>query len=358
MPFRRMFVNQRSSRRRLAFESLEARRLMAVTTSLNNGTLSITGDAAADDIAVVGTPNPGEFTIMGRNGTTVDGMASLTIPGVTADLFLDLRDGDNVVDMDNVYIARDIVVVGGSGDDLIRLGETSPVSPARDLTVVCGPGDDVILQPSYHVFVGRDSAVVGALDNDSIVLTGASALGSISVVTHAGSQNIVFDGCTAGVSLTVSTFIGADNIAILRSSASQYISVSSSDTSSIYLDTVFAGIQLALATGGDAATVTLARSSLAQASISTHGLGTRVVIYGNQVTQDVLSLTTRQGNDQVEISYNVANAGLNAYFAEGDDLLTLIGNSARVGSFDGGPGINRLTQAGNLFGMFSTSNFI
>jgi hypothetical protein len=331
---------------------------MAVTAALNSGTLTITGDAAADDIAVVGTANPGEFTITGRNGTTVDGMASVTISGVTADLVVDLRDGDDVFDMDNVYIARDIVVMAGSGDDFIRLGQTSPVSPARDLTVVCGSGDDVILQPSYHVFVGRDSAVVGALDNDSIVLTGASAQGSISVVTHAGSQNIVFDGCTAGVSLSVSTFIGADNIAILRSSASQYISVSSSDSSSIYLDTIFAGIQLALATGGDAATVTLARSSIAQASISTHGLGTRVVIYGNLVTQDVLSLTTRQGNDQVEISYNVAPIGLNAYFAEGDDLLTLIGNSSQVGSFDGGPGTNQLTQAGNRFGMFSVSNFI
>jgi hypothetical protein len=358
MLFRKRTASRRTSNNRLAFEQLESRRLTAVTTSLNSGTLSITGDAAADDIAIVGTANPGEFTITGRSGTTVDGMASVTIPGVTADLVIDMRDGENVVDLDNVYIARDIVVIGGSGDDLIRLGQTSPVSPARDLTVVCGPGEDVILQPSYHVFVGRDSAVVGALDNDSIVLTGASAQGSISVVTHAGSQNVVFDGCTAGGSLSVSNFIGADNIAILRSSASQYISVSSSHTTSIYLDTVFAGIQLALHVGGDANTVTLARSSLAQASISTQGVGTRVIIYGNSVTQGVLSLTTREGNDQVEISYNVAPAGLNAYFAEGDDGVTLIGNSSQVASFDGGPGTNRLSQAGNRFGMFSASNFI
>jgi hypothetical protein len=46
-----------NSRRTLAFEQFEPRRLMAVTTSLNNGSLSILGDSAGDDIAIVGTAN-------------------------------------------------------------------------------------------------------------------------------------------------------------------------------------------------------------------------------------------------------------------------------------------------------------
>src|SRR5688500_13327149 len=105
MRFQVRTASRHSGVRGLAFETLESRQLMAVTAALNSGTLTITGDAAADDIAVVGTANPGEFTITGRNGTTVDGMASVTISGVTADLVVDLRDGDDVFDMDNVYIA-------------------------------------------------------------------------------------------------------------------------------------------------------------------------------------------------------------------------------------------------------------
>jgi hypothetical protein len=89
---------KRFTTKRMGIEHLEDRRLMAVTTALNCGTLTITGDAAADDIAVVGTANPGEIAVTGRNGTTINGTpnGSVTIPGVTGDLELNLGDGDNI----------------------------------------------------------------------------------------------------------------------------------------------------------------------------------------------------------------------------------------------------------------------
>jgi hypothetical protein len=66
---------RRSPRRRLSIEQCEPRQLLAVTTSLdsNTGTLTVAGDADADVIAIFGTPNSGELTIQGREGTTVDG---------------------------------------------------------------------------------------------------------------------------------------------------------------------------------------------------------------------------------------------------------------------------------------------
>ena len=350
-----------TARRRLEFENLESRRLLAVTTALNSGTLTVTGDSAADDIAIVGTANPGEITITGRNGTTINGTpnGNATIPGVTADLILELGDGDNVLDMDNVYLAGNIGVTTGADNDRISLGATSPVSPANDLAVSSGAGNDVIFENSYHVFVGRNNILNSGTGNDSIVLGGASALGSIIAVTGEGTQNVLLDGCTAGVLIQVHAHhSGTANIAIFRSAASQYVSVSSLGAgSSLYVDTVFAGVQLALNSGGTGTTVTVARSSLGQAYIT--GAYNRVVIYGNSVTQGVLAVSTSlSGSEQVEMSYNVVPAGLTAYLAEGNDVLTLIGNSAEIGSFDGGPGSNQLVAAGNFFELFAPINFV
>jgi hypothetical protein len=94
--------------RRLSFERFENRRLMAVTTSLANGTLTITGDDAADDIAIVGTANAGELTITGRNGTMVNGVpgGSITLSGVSDSLNVSLHGGDDALSLDNVFIGR------------------------------------------------------------------------------------------------------------------------------------------------------------------------------------------------------------------------------------------------------------
>src|SRR5688572_11751446 len=108
-------TSSRSRRRHLRFEQLEGRRLMAVTTSLNNGTLTVTGDADADMIAIFGTANPGEFTIQG-NGTTVDGGTSATIGGVTGDLIIELENGNDVVNLNNVYLAGNLTVDTEDGD--------------------------------------------------------------------------------------------------------------------------------------------------------------------------------------------------------------------------------------------------
>src|SRR5688572_25270350 len=111
------------SQRRLSFEQFESRRLMAVTTSLSSGTLTITGDAAADDVAIVGTVNAGEITVIGRNGTLVDGVpqdgngeSRVTISGVTADLIAEFGDGDNIINVDNVYLAGRMEIETETGD--------------------------------------------------------------------------------------------------------------------------------------------------------------------------------------------------------------------------------------------------
>jgi hypothetical protein len=191
---------------------------MAVTTSLNSGTLTIAGDHFTDDIAVVGTANPGEITVTGRNGTPVNGTpnGSVTIPGVTADLILALGDGNNVLQMDNVYIARDISITGGAGNDSITLGETSPVSPARNLSIGTLNGGDFIRLgvAAYTVYVGENCTVAGHGADDRISAYGASARQAFVLAGGGEGDSIMAYGVTAG-GLTVAGDEGNNSLAVL-----------------------------------------------------------------------------------------------------------------------------------------------
>ena len=59
---------ERSRRRRLFVESLEDRRLLAVTTSFVGGVLTFTGDGADDRVVLEATANPDEVNYDDGNG--------------------------------------------------------------------------------------------------------------------------------------------------------------------------------------------------------------------------------------------------------------------------------------------------
>jgi hypothetical protein len=86
--------------------------MMAISTSLTAGKLEIVeADTADNDFAIVGTGNPGEITVSGRNGTAVNGVmdGSVTISGVTGDLDVRIQSNtNNNIHIDNVYIAGNL----------------------------------------------------------------------------------------------------------------------------------------------------------------------------------------------------------------------------------------------------------
>ena len=109
-------------RRRLLFERLESRYLMAAGASLFNGVLSISSDEAGDDLAIVGAAIPGELRVIGRNGTTVNGVANATLAffPVTSNLIVQMAGGNDVLSVDNAYINGSISILTGPGDDTIQ----------------------------------------------------------------------------------------------------------------------------------------------------------------------------------------------------------------------------------------------
>ena len=362
--------------RRLGFETLESRRLTAITTSLNDGTLNIQGDAAADDIAIVGSATPGQVTVTGRNGTTVDGVVdgSTTVNGVRADLFIQLFGGDNVVSLDNLYIAGKIDVFSGDQSDVVTLGATSPVSPAGDLRISTAGGNDQIYVDTtvYNVFVVGKLIVYPGQGPDIVHMYGASALSDIVIDDHDGPNSILVNGTTTASTLLVSTAEGDNDIAILYSAASAYLNVDFNQSltslvgknTNVYIDTVYsgAGMRVQDARGfinGRPSTVSIFRASAFQITVGTGAGSDSVHLYGNLVYAGNVSMHTGGGNDTVQISYCVVDQDLFAQLHDNDDTLTLVGNQvARNASFDGGVGTNRLNQSANRFGSLTAINFV
>ncbi len=364
---------------------------MAVTTALNSGTLTITGGSTADDIAIFGTANPGEFTVTGRNGTVVDGVVngSTTVAGVTAHINADLDAGNNVVNVDNVYLAGHLQVSTADGADRVILGATGVVSTGLDCTVATGRGNDIVRAEDYHVFIVGSLMVQPGDDLDSVFLTGASSLTSINVeksslATRSESLECLLRGVTSAGQIGVTSGAGLNNIAIFTSAASAEISVfADSGVNSLYLDTNYAGTYIAVTAAENVPhsfrTVTIARCQARQVIILLGGLHQaspagvdQVTLYGNlivglpqtsidahpAVATSVLFIETGDAADSVDLSYNVARGNVFASLSELDDTLSLDSNIADgIVSVDGGAGTNRLNLFRNQFFGLVASRF-
>jgi hypothetical protein len=385
----------KTRRRVLCFEQFESRRLMAVTTSLSAGTLTITGDAAADDIAVMWTGNWAELAVTGRNGTSVNGTpdGTATIGGVTADLVFLLGDGNNVLFINNTYIAGDIEITTGSGNDFIVLGSNAPVSPGRRLDVNTGDGNDLF--STLQVYVGESAAIdLGEGGSDRASLFRASAAQDITVanVGSTGYMETFFTQCTAGGTLGAFNHGRAGSIALTLSAASRTIQVGGrTGLNHVYIDTCYAAgyihvetfnsSQPLIASSENGSVVTVARCQTLQLIVRTGsnvgvlpepdpGLSDRVFVYGNLVVgppyvlqssigvSQAIYVETGKAADLVELSYNVTYERLFSHLGDEDDELYVTGNQVNQNAtLDGGSGTDSLTEIGNILGSRTVLNF-
>jgi hypothetical protein len=399
----------RSYHRRLGFEQFEPRQMMAVTTSIADGTLTVTGDAAADDIAIVGTARAGELTITGRNGTTINGSAngSVTIPGVRGSLIINIDAGDDVLSLDNVYIAGSITITSGDGNDLVTLGAAGVVSPALYLSINSGSGNDQVYELNYSVFVGDWNLIELGPGDDWASLIGASANGgsygrafgpptvpSISVEGQDGHDSILGVGLTARLALRLNGDIGTNSLALLDSAAHSIGVSSRHDPSNqavigattIYVDTNYAVTAIGVHTNGGSANGPFTDSSVrvyrCLCSVLDVGVGQGnnfVYVYGNAVNgppymiiggetggvHPALIITVgrstngapHQNQSTVLVSYNL---GIRAtvWLGDGDDSLALIGNlMTDTTTLDGFGGQDHLFLQANSLGNLTTVNF-
>jgi large repetitive protein len=278
--------------RKLAFHSLEERTMMAgdVGVSVLNGDLRITGDAGANDVAVVQTMQNGQlvagsYFVTGRNGTTINGRATAdglhnTFTGVTRDFNINMGGNDDRVTL---------------GPEANLYGPNNQLKVPRDLVLNVGSGNNNVLLNG--LFVTRNASITSGNATDRIFV-------------HASVQN----------DLTINTGGGADVVDVWNSFARHNLTIDSgvNNTSdvTVYLTTMNIGNDVTITTGAG------------QDSVFVTEVG---------VNHD-LSIRTGANNDSVSISDSEAADLLFADLGSGNDTLKLTNTYGDRAVLDGGIG--------------------
>ena len=144
--------------RKLSFQQTQNRQMMSatpgnVTTSVKNGTLTITGDNKGDAIAISQTADGKEIGILGLSGyttagaTTINGSTSgLEITGVTGDININMGVGNDFVQI-TADSSKEVILPGhlnlnlGNGSNTLQIGN---VQLPGSVSITSGYGDDTV----------------------------------------------------------------------------------------------------------------------------------------------------------------------------------------------------------------------
>ena len=202
--------------RQLSFDvqTLESRQLLAgnVVASIDaGGNLTIIGDNDSNEIEVNLTPS--EVTVMGLNGTVVDD-SGLIDSQVTGDITIDLKNGNNVLEMDGTTRGDfgNMTVKSGSGDDTLEIFD---MSVAGRFSLNSGDGDDLVdiegdsgQNATFTLGGGNDTATIdfsaGDFENNP--------KRTIKVSATSGNNTLTFDDLYASGKLSIKTGNGTDAI--------------------------------------------------------------------------------------------------------------------------------------------------
>lgn len=309
-------VSRPSTTRRFGVETLEGRELMAgnVDVTLSNGNLLLTGDNAgngvqirqisANKLAVVGIKQAGA-------NTTINGAGFQVFSGVTGSVTFNMNGGNDQIDVTN-----------GVGFFASQPGLPStyqPVDFARNVTVNLGDGNDLLAMEDADVNGGLK--IDGGFDNgvDTIDLEGISTQGLKSAA------------------LEIDTRGGADVIDIEFADLAGSVDIDSGNEHD-FVKLFFAEV------GGDLTIRTQAGEDLVQL-FDVAVLDDLFVDAGND--DDVVALVEVTVADEADILMGF-----------GDDTLQIFRLIAANAELEGGPGTDRLEDAGeNEFGFLDVDSF-
>lgn len=234
--------------RKLGFERLESRSMLAVTASMTaaSGVLTINSDAAEDAVALEGAGPLGSLRVY-ANGAFLrhaEGVRSIRA---------NLGSGNDRLDIAAVSIGGDVIVNAGSGSDVVDVDNTPGAGPAADSQVFIGgsltvnmgndAGDRVDFAgdaSDYCIFIGRNVSLTGVADvkldgqggdwnlNESDIAMGGSLLISLSSYgdVNGDGLSIAMDDLNVGNTMTVNGSLAADRVLITDSVVTRRVSIS------------------------------------------------------------------------------------------------------------------------------------
>jgi hypothetical protein len=176
----------------------------------NKGSLVVTGDNAANSIRIVPGDSPGEWLVIGIGLTTVNGKPQDTISGVTRDVLVDMRGGDDYVLLENATAERNVRVNMGAGGGLAVLVS---VSTGRHVSVLPGRGGQLDAYVLTSV-VGGNLHVCGGGGSDRAFITDTTVQGNMTARLGGGADELQIRGGVVGRDTIVQSGAGNDTIGI------------------------------------------------------------------------------------------------------------------------------------------------
>lgn len=184
-----------------------------VQVALEGSLLVVRGDNAANDISL--TQNSvGTIVVRGRNGTLVNGLASVTFPRVALNAAEVLMEGGNdIVVMSGLSPANDLFVNLGEGND--RFTSTNPAIVGANATIEGAAGNDIIRCSNLLVF--EDLYIDGGIGTLNATLTNVICNKGIAVIADDLNDRVTISGCSSADFTAVETKKGNDNVNISTS---------------------------------------------------------------------------------------------------------------------------------------------
>lgn len=237
--------SRKKNQRRLRFEPLEGRAMLAgnVTVTLAGTTLTLVGDASANEVEITAGASVGEYVITGLNNTQINGPSLIndpfdllevqlaggsdkfTVRGtspsnkliIAGDIEIENSDGANTNTLTNVQLNDDLSVfkVAGTSESNLEIGGTLIVG---DVTLSTGGWDgDSKTVIKDDTRIEGNLTVVNDEGEDHFVCYASTIDGNVTIVNGDGDTRTVFgiteDPIIFGV-LTIVNGVGNDKVFI------------------------------------------------------------------------------------------------------------------------------------------------
>jgi hypothetical protein len=375
-------IRKSANRRRLGFEGLERRELLAGNVSAGldvNGNLVLTGDLENNHVVVTRAFFSGQLLVNGgrsnpsdpNSATRINGSTSSLAFNTTGGIVLDMSDGNDNVLVTNLGVQGNITGNLGKGSDQLALESnsdgllsftlnngTSPayakVSTSGLVNVSGNDGSDVF--SLYNATIGGSLTFNGGNGDDSFVSTGTSHSshvvgGSVLISPGAGNDATNMRRLAVGQNLTVNdgqaltkTRVGLVNvrvnldITLNLSIRKDVVNLRGEDTGS----NRFQARNVVINTGNGGDQVVVDKGIMLNVTVSTgEGDDRANTAYGARLTNlavnDRFYLDTDGGRDSAFIK-NVSADVFRVYTLAGDDSVTADIIEARDALFDTGDG--------------------
>ncbi|HND54066.1 MAG TPA: hypothetical protein PLV92_16765, partial [Pirellulaceae bacterium] len=169
-----------------------------VTVKVVKGSLFVKGSDTTDAVTINMQGTPGQANLVPDAGTTVNGAAgTVAFPGVTKDIVVDARGGDDVFLVTQMDDLRGVRMKGGAGADSLSLSYSHV---KRNVTLEGGDGGDT-LSVGFTQIDGRARFSCGP----------GADLAQFSFAAADGGLAVDFGGADGGVDDFTSTNAGSDS---------------------------------------------------------------------------------------------------------------------------------------------------